>query len=98
MSDPVSPVLLSNPPTADRRDEGAQPAAPVRGAAPAPQPKTDDEPLRLVIEPSNGAGGYTYKLYDRVTGLLMIELPREDADSMSTSPDYSAGQVYSAKA
>lgn len=51
-----------------------------------------------MIEPARGAGqGYTYKLFDRTTGELLIELPREQADSLAESPGYAAGQVFSAK-
>jgi hypothetical protein len=51
-----------------------------------------------VVEPTPGDGGYTYKLFDRVTGQLLIELPRETAASLSSDPAYSAGQLFNAKA
>ncbi len=100
MTDPVR-LAPTSPTAADRQGEDAQanasaPAAPT--PAPTPKPKTADEPLRLVIEPSGSDGGYTYKLFDRATGQLLIELPRQDAEKLSGSSTYSAGQVYSAKA
>ena len=39
-----------------------------------------------------------YKLFDRVTGELVLELPQEQAAKMSQNPDYAAGQVINAKA
>jgi hypothetical protein len=60
--------------------------------------KSSEEAVRLVIEPVSGGTGYTYKLFDRATGALLVELPREDAKKMSEDPGYSAGQVYSTKA
>jgi hypothetical protein len=95
MIDPVKSVTSSSPSTSDRRgqDAPAKPAAP-----PPPQPAAEDQPLRLVIEPTGNAEGYTYKLFDRATGRLLMELPREDANRMGSSPDYAAGQVFDAKA
>ncbi len=101
MTDPVRIVPASPSAAADRQGDPPPASAPppaATAAAPTPTQKTADEPLRLVIEPSGAAGGYTYKLFDRVTGQLLIELPRDDAEKMSVSPDYSAGQVYSATA
>ncbi len=51
-----------------------------------------------MVEPKTGAQGYTYKLFDRVTGQLLIELPREEASRIGGDPTYAAGQVLNAKA
>ncbi len=64
-------------------------------AAPKEQ---EDVPLRLVIEPlDDGSGGFTYKLFDRATGQLKMELRREEAEKLTQSASYSAGQIFSAK-
>lgn len=95
MVEPIKTVVSSPPSTADRRG----PAAQVPTASAAPAAAQGEEPLRLVVEPAQGAGqGYTYKLFDRTTGRLLIELPREQADKLSESPGYAAGQVFSTRA
>ena len=91
---PIKTVASSPSSTADRRGY----SAPTPAVTPPPPTAQDDEPLRLVIEPAQGAGqGYTYKLFDRTTGALLIELPREQADQLGQNPGYSAGQVFNAK-
>jgi flagellar protein FlaG len=95
MIEPVKSVA-SSPSTADGR--GSDQPAPDSSPPPPPKPAVQDEPLRLVVEPTTGDGGYTYKLFDRVTGQLLIELPRETAASLSSDPAYSAGQLFNAKA
>ena len=57
-----------------------------------------EQPLRVVVEPTQGGDSYTYKLFDRATGELIMELPREQAAKLSESPDYTPGQVINAKA
>ena len=81
----------------------APPSLPANDAKPALEQKSTanaaaDQPIRLVVEPINGGQSYTYKLYDRTTGALIIELPREEATKMGQSQDYAAGQVINAKA
>ena len=101
MTDPIKALASSPSSTADRRGQGddANGAAPViQTPAATPKAKAEDEqPLRLVIEPSGNASGYVYKLFDRVTGRLLVELPRDAAEKMGAEPDYTAGQVFSAK-
>ncbi len=102
MIDPVKTVVSSPSTTADRRGGGDSPAAPAADvppkAATPPQAATTDQPLRLVVEPTENGASYTYKLFDRATGELVMELPLERAAKLSESPDYTAGQVINAKA
>ena len=78
--------LLSLPPVpANDVKTASEPKSAVSAAA--------DQPVRLVVEPINGGQTYTYKLYDRMTGALLIELPREEATKIGQSQDYAAGQV-----
>jgi hypothetical protein len=51
-----------------------------------------------VVEPIEGGDSFTYKLFDRVTGELIMELPQEQAATLSESPDYTAGQVINTQA
>ena len=74
------------------------PGFPANDAKAAPEPKSAavasaNQPVRLVVEPIHGGESYTYKLYDRATGALLIELPREEATKMGQGQDYAAGQV-----
>jgi len=102
MTDPVQPIAQAATSTADWQSQDQQaksaPTPAPKPQAATPKPQVQEEPLRLVVEPMGGAAGYTYKLFDRVTGQLLFELPRETAAEMSADPNYSAGQIYSAKA
>ena len=104
MIDPVKTVVGSPSTAADRRGSGSgapnSPTPPSPPAAATSQPPVEaaDQSLRLVVEPTEGGDSYTYKLFDRTTGELIMELPQEQAAKMSQSPDYAAGQVINAKA
>jgi hypothetical protein len=105
MIDPVSPIsplasLSSNTPDRQGRDDKGGSATPAAASAPAAAPPPDSaaQPLRLVVEPTAGGDSYTYKLFDRATGALVVELPQEQAAKLSRNPDYAAGQVIDAKA
>ncbi len=107
MIDPVKAVVSSPSTAADRRGSGsggsASPTSSVSSPASAdvaspPPVEPADQPLRLVVEPTEGGDNYVYKLFDRATGELVMELPQEQAAKMSQSPDYAAGQVINAKA
>jgi hypothetical protein len=106
MIDPLNTVASVTSTAADRHGagggdaSGSTPAAPTPVADPAsPSPAASSvESLRLVVEPANGGTDFTYKLFDRTTGELVMELPSTLAAKMSESPDYSAGQVINAKA
>jgi len=75
------------------------PAPAVRAeAAPQPPAAATEQALRLVVEPTESGDSFTYKLFDRVTGALVVELPQDQAAKMSQSPDYAAGQVINATA
>lgn len=88
MTEPVK-SLPSPPPASNDLD----PVADAESTAPAA-----DQPERLVIEASHNGATYAYKLYDRATGALLIELPRKEAAKMGQSQNYGAGQVLDTKA
>ena len=84
MTESIKPLPV---PTIPANDVKPTPEQTPAASAPA------DQPVRLVVEPIDGGQSYTYKLYDRATGTLLIELPREEATKMGQSQDYTAGQV-----
>lgn len=94
MSDPLQSIPLQSLPANDV-SQSPEPAA---AKASSPANSASDQPVRLVVEPVNGGQTYTYRLYDRATGALLIELPREEAVKLGQSPDYSAGQVLNTTA
>ena len=78
------------------REPEAEPAQPVaEKAPPAAPPKSD---LRLVIERDKDNAYYVYRLVDRSTGKVVVELPRDQVTDLATSPSYAAGAVVSTKA
>lgn len=98
MTDPVKSVAPLLPSTADRREDSGPSTAPAQSTPQPVKAAPSEEPLRLVVEPTASGDSYTYKLFDRVSGRLLIELPRHAAEQIGASPDYTAGQVFSAKA
>jgi flagellar protein FlaG len=72
------------------------PAAPAPSHAP-PAPIDDQSDLRLVIEDDKAAGSYVYKTINPITGKVISQIPREELLRMREAPDYTPGQVISAK-
>lgn len=107
MIDPLNTVVSVFPTNADQGGNGggdasaSQPAAPTRAPTAVAEPSTHAQAappanaFRLVVEPTEGGSNYAYKLIDRVTGELVMELPATVAAKISASPDYTAGQVIS---
>jgi flagellar protein FlaG len=78
------------------REPAPRPAKTVEAkAASAAAP---DSNLRLVIERDANKGYYVYRLIDRMTGKVVIELPRGRVSELATTPSYEAGTVVSTKA
>ena len=82
------------------RDPEAAPAQPTRAAAPAKAPPAapPNSDLRLVIERDKDNAFYVYRLVDRSTGKVVVELPRDQVSDLATDPAYEAGAVVSTKA
>jgi flagellar protein FlaG len=80
--------------------EQEPPVRPKQDSAPAPAPKAPkpDSDLRLVIERDSHDAYYVYRLVDRTTGKIVVELPREHVSELGSSPSYEAGNVVSTKA
>ncbi len=94
MSESVHILPLNNLPANDAApvSEPVQVSQPVQKGSIAAD-DSSQQPVRLVVEPVHGGQSYTYRIYDRATGALLIELPREDAVKLGQSSDYSVGQV-----
>jgi len=61
----------------------------------AAAPQSD---LRLVIERGSDNAYYVYRLIDRTTGKVVVELPRDRVGELATTPSYTAGSVVSTRA
>ena len=77
--------------------------APTMPAAPAPQAhlplvdRVDQTDLRLVIEEDEASGTFIYKTINRVTGEIVLQLPREEIVRMRADSDYQAGDLFQTK-
>ena len=89
----ATPATSANPKTPPATPTAPAPADAVVKSQAVPV----EQALRVVVEPTQGGVSYTYKLFDRATGQLVMELPREQAAKLSESTDYTPGQVISAK-
>lgn len=84
-------------------NQNPQPREP---APPRPKPTTakaasaaaPDSDFRLVIERDADKGYYVYRLVDRMTGKVVVELPRGRVNELAQTPSYEAGTVVSTKA
>jgi flagellar protein FlaG len=84
-SDPASGQPVTLPPEGGAR---SKPAAST----------TDQADLRLIIEEDKASGTYVYKTVNRVTGEVVLQLPRDDILRMRETAEYIAGDVIRAKA
>ncbi len=60
--------------------------------------KSDAADLRLVIEEDQESGSFVYKTINRVTGEVVLQLPRTEVLRMREERTYSAGSVIRASA
>ena len=95
MSNKVAPFAATPDPTFGRNAPSPEPQSP-----PAPAkaiPTTDPVDLRLIIEEDKASGTYIYKTVNRVTGEVILQLPREEVLRMHESEGYVAGGMVRAK-
>jgi flagellar protein FlaG len=71
---------------------------PDTGASAQAAPSQDPVDLRLVIEEDQTSGSYVYKTVNRLTGDVLMQLPRDDVLKMHERLDYKAGAVIRTKA
>jgi uncharacterized FlaG/YvyC family protein len=71
----------------------------IKKSKPAAQSETESEAAeqRLVIREGIEQGVFVYTVLDRVSGKVMVQLPREEVAQLASRPDYTAGQVVDTK-
>lgn len=80
------------------------PTAQSREPEPAPKPKPEAPPapdqveMRLVIEMDQASGSYVYKTINRLTGEVILQLPRAEVLRMKDGAEYEMGSVIRTKA
>jgi flagellar protein FlaG len=74
-----------------------QPRPRLDGRAKAP-PLPDSVDLRLVIEEDQASGSFVYKTVNRVTGEVILQLPRAELLRIHEGRQYAAGAVIRTKA
>jgi hypothetical protein len=57
-----------------------------------------EQDIRLTIEPAADGAGFVYRITDRVSGLVIAELPREAVQAAGESEDYSSGDIVNTRA
>jgi flagellar protein FlaG len=82
--DPASPQFQTAPPPA--RSEPEAPKGP------------DPVEMRLVIEVDQASGSFVYKTVNRLTGEVLLQLPRAEVLKMRDGAQYEAGSVIRTKA
>lgn len=82
--DPASPLFQPAPPPA--------PSEPVASKGP------DPVEMRLVIEVDQASGSFVYKTINRLTGEVVLQLPRAEVLKMREGAQYEAGSVIRTKA
>jgi flagellar protein FlaG len=96
MQSKVAPFAATPDPTFGRPAQS--PPQESSKAPPAPPPASDQSDLRLIIEEDKATGTYVYKTINRVTGEVVLQLPREQILKMREESKYVAGVVVRAKA
>ncbi|MBU1378724.1 MAG: flagellar protein FlaG [Alphaproteobacteria bacterium] len=85
-------------PTPDPGKTQAQPAAPpAKSESPVAQ-GPDPAEMRLVIEMDQASGSFVYKTVNRLTGEVILQLPRDEVLKMRDGGQYEAGAVIQTKA
>lgn len=64
---------------------------------PRRQPQQQQADLRLVIEEDDVSGSFVYKVFDRRTGEVVQQFPREEVLRLKDDPAYAPGQVFDAQ-
>lgn len=82
--EPASPQFQTAPPPAQSEPEAAKGSDPVE--------------MRLVIEMDQASGSFVYKTINRLTGEVILQLPRAEVLKMRDGGGYQAGAVIQTKA
>lgn len=96
----MEPKVAAIAPAPDPKLPEPKPVAPpaTRGDAPAPVPAPDPVEMRLVIEMDQATGSYVYKTVNRLTGEVLLQLPRAEVLRLKEEGQYSVGSVIRTKA
>jgi flagellar protein FlaG len=81
-----APATSNASPSQDQTTSATQP----------PQQATSAQ--RLVIQAGAQTGVFVYTILDRLTGQILVQIPREEVIKLANRPDYSAGTVIDTKA
>jgi flagellar protein FlaG len=95
MENKVATVAATPDPT---YGQSPQVQRPDTGASARAAPSQDPVDLRLIIEEDKASGSYVYKTVNRLTGEVLMQLPRDDVLKMHERIDYQAGAVIRTKA
>ena len=74
----------------------SKPPASKTGSSSSSQDSSESQ-QRLVISEGVTTGVYVYTILDRVTGEVLVQIPREEVVRIAARPDYTAGQVLDTK-
>jgi flagellar protein FlaG len=96
MQNKVATYAATPDPTFGR--QGATPSSEGGPNSEPAAPTADQADLRLIIEEDEASGTYVYKTINRVTGEVVLQLPRDDILRMRDDPDYVAGVVIRTRA
>ena len=72
-------------------------ATPAKASPPIPA-GPDPVDMRLVIEEDQGSGSFVYKTVNRLTGEVVLSLPRAELLRLRAEAKYAAGSVIQTKA
>ena len=86
-------------PAPDPKQPKVQPTVPAASSGEAPAvPAPDPVAMRLVIEMDQASGSYIYKTINRLTGEVVLQLPRAEVLRLKVESQYSAGSVIKTEA
>ena len=75
-------------------DKAPEPAKGETSEAKGPDPVE----MRLVIEMDKASGSFVYKTVNRLTGEVILQLPRDEVLKLKDAGQYATGSVFQTKA
>jgi flagellar protein FlaG len=94
MDSKVAAVAAAPDPKPTRSEAEPAPGGKAKAVPAGPDPVD----LRLVIEEDQASGSYVYKTVNRVTGEVVLSLPRADILRMRQEAQYAVGAVIRTEA
>jgi flagellar protein FlaG len=86
-------VAIPAPKTTIHAVDPARAVEAASGPRPDRQPQSQTADLRLMIEEDEGTGSFVYKVFDRRTGEVVQQFPREEVLRLRDDPAYAPGRV-----